>query len=1434
MMQNDSSGSKSKILFIWDPYFPQEEKTEFEKFTNALHDDYGSQLTVLTADKIERESFNDVIAAIVFSDSAHTTLSNKINKLCLNELPVILSIISQQIDTSDKDKYIRAFPSAKTVGLLLAKTLFKEEGNCDKITSFFLPSDTAKICAKAFEESLKWFYADTINQTTIIRENESESADSLLQKCTVDSETCVVIYGYDSTYHELLKKLIEKNPKRIISEFNTPDIIKNNQKFSYVCFENPLTSVALFIKITQVLLDALSVYVKELKDATIEERRKELRNFLLNQSHFRKTSMGTFHFTENNDFFCPFYLKRGGSDKVELIEGMESPPEIAVTALSECNKCLDKFTVSTTSGAFQELLEGIRDVLSNKLFCEDFSIISQEINKWYPDNSKDWIFMSELPSLFYEETFWEKNDSDNAFIKNIQLPLKKPDLEDYASYRIYINQRPFLQYLFSEENSSSPDVLHNITIAKCLEDIDSSPKSEEKEVKSFIDKLKQKCKKIQQIKNDYGYAYFIFLRQEQKKQNSQQQHACCYCFTKKKFGLFELTILENIATIINRTILEIAYKNEMLKKSIKVSKSAIMSRNMSHNLGSHVMTYLKQNLSSVKSIVEWQALKDLVEGKSLDELSGFTKDRINAMELPFLVGLGHFINYLQERQDYVATVATDYIPAKTTISFKDFIYDELKLDLRHERHKDDKDYTGKKPYNILLNYIAYSEGYKESNKIDILFRDFNGLNHKKKDDSETETFKQLRKLDVALPGGTVGRQAFFSIMENIIRNTAKHGNNPDDDKMTIVIDLIEDVNYLKQIVYVDETSTENLDEKKRTYLQLDCLVSNKYKKYCAKYHIISITSKNRNKLNCIEDLKKAIGSRYTGHNKDNYKGIKEMRISAAWLRGYEIDTDIENTTEPPALTVRGVDYSSKDDTCAIQYIICLPKPKKIVFILNNKTAKLNDKIAKLNDKIIEDGWQIFTDYSDTISDYDLIVISKDVSDKEKIEQNIHARILEASNISIEETVQELYEAILKGSLDEKNVTIKDEILGKYYKNWICSTFKIDTEKLPWIVICDKKAAGNKNKYDLDKVEIIGSNSDNIKEADRNQCILFSTHYKGVFEFDKVGNPKEYPIKNAGFIEGISGANSTDRLIRKNEKTKEWQYKHITAALTKVAIIDERIFSYVCPDNYESEESKKIKEELLELKRKLTSSNDKDSLITKQLPSLLAPFGSVVSQDKHIDLYKRLENYLLSDEKMACPELPIYDKMKMQEFYEKGICIYNIEIPKDSSQSQTIDIIGYSMTVGENLDSNYTIAKIRNIGKIEKNGDIELNDNLNVNKFDFVTIHQSLLDKIYGFLEIEEKEEKEKEIDKIKFTARLHKIFNKNPKEFEEDKITLDFAVPRLIIHSGRSRPSMKDMPQHQPFIQFSALENAIKDCKYTLTELLYSAHYEKNSDNNTF
>ena len=182
-------------------------------------------------------------------------------------------------------------------------------------------------------------------------------------------------------------------------------------------------------------------------------------------------------------------------------------------------------------------------------------------------------------------------------------------------------------------------------------------------------------------------------------------------------------ISKDIQSILERYC-KIVYETEQKgKANIQSAIAAIMARNMSHNLGSHILSYLKQRIKDIPSqwknnLLEINELKGDIKGKNLQlKISKEIVDRLviketESGEAPFLLGLSRFINYLQERQDFIATISTNYIPYSISTNFKDYIYDELNWDLRWIRHKNDSNnhnnFEGKE-INVLLDNIARSE-----------------------------------------------------------------------------------------------------------------------------------------------------------------------------------------------------------------------------------------------------------------------------------------------------------------------------------------------------------------------------------------------------------------------------------------------------------------------------------------------------------------------------------------------------------------------------------------------------------------------------------------------------------------------------------------------------------------------------------------------------
>lgn len=920
-----------------------------------------------------------------------------------------------------------------------------------------------------------------------------------------------------------------------------------------------------------------------------------------------------------------------------------------------------------------------------------------------------------------------------------------------------------------------------------------------------------------------------------------------FVVSNQKLGGKEKSFFLSLAYLLGNK-LAIKRSNIRLKKeSLKSAKAAIMSRNMSHNLGSHVMFYIKQKLQSVSKIIDNKVLANIIPGELSDLKTIEQKIKENKdVELPFLVGLGRFINYLQERQDYIATVATDYIPARSTISFKDFIYDELKPDLRYERHYSQNNDAGWKSGNLLLDYIAYSEGYRSCDKIEILFGDFDG--HKPKEDSSPDKdFQKLREFNIAVPGGVIGRQALFSIFENIIRNAAKHSERRDDNKLVLQLSLLSKDNNL----FKSDNFKCIRNDGNAKYVASGNILREKYKECFDKYHVLRIKIDMPNDSSTVKNLVTKLADSYIedGHMNENSKGLKEMRISAAWLRGYSIDTEIP-ANDPPALSIYTEPYSEDNSKVTISYILCIPRPCRVAFIdSNNATDAQNKILAPYGCKVFPDPFKLKNEEDkeedrekliDEIANYEIVCMLANL--EEQLCPYISSRYIIDDNQS---------KTLLKNLIDSIGKTDYDAIedsIGSVYETWFKTT---DNDTTPTLVVADSKAVRNNKKESgslsndnniiltttgkiTDEDNASNQNFENVNDVsgilserivtqnDVKGAVVYSTHFKGLTS--KSEGPDGYNtwFQDAICIESVTGNNSTARLIRQDKWTKEWKTKILSASMAKVAIFDERIFSSFISCESKAREDGLSVETIKQIKNDCRGDEER---FQKALDNFAIPLHiseTLFYANENDNPYAILEEFLAQ-----------YSHDVAQKNHERRIWAFDIRVPEDINNR--VEIVGYNVLIGDRVGAYIehkkdAIITIANISRHSESGqyDIVLCEDKTVfedgktNIFDYISIHQGVLDKIYTAFGV-----KEVKMEKCKITNALHHCFSKHITP--EDK---EAFLPNFIIHSGRSKPSAADMPQHQPFVQFAAVDHAVKDCKYTLVELLATAHYEKDNNNN--
>ena len=205
--------------------------------------------------------------------------------------------------------------------------------------------------------------------------------------------------------------------------------------------------------------------------------------------------------------------------------------------------------------------------------------------------------------------------------------------------------------------------------------------------------------------------------------------------------------LQALRTITSKVLVSVFYGLSLHDARVAQTKSAIgsiMSRNGSHNIGSHVLAALSHNVGTMPD------------------------DRV-------------LYQYIQHRMDYIATATTDF----PTWSGETKFVNGLIRRFLSQRH--------------LLDYIAGSEGlhafkFQDPNvsgtarreqtntiKLHVRRKDYNGniIADFITEDNEVNGGSVIDKLkndvSVAMPGGVIGAHAFFTILENVIRNAAKHG-----------------------------------------------------------------------------------------------------------------------------------------------------------------------------------------------------------------------------------------------------------------------------------------------------------------------------------------------------------------------------------------------------------------------------------------------------------------------------------------------------------------------------------------------------------------------------------------------------------------------------------------------------------------------------------
>lgn len=527
---------------------------------------------------------------------------------------------------------------------------------------------------------------------------------------------------------------------------------------------------------------------------------------------------------------------------------------------------------------------------------------------------------------------------------------------------------------------------------------------------------------------------------------------------------------------------------ETIRHGTRAAVAAIMARNMSHNLGSHILGYLSS---------ESQA-----DGK--------------------------FYRYLQGRMDFIADISTRKPSWSSTVTFIEEIMNPF-------IGFSDKDFisphTNVKIINNILRSIAINDENKriclDAKKIRIIVNvTVDGSIATESSCQIIYTYhsgndeyiickknKDFRDISLDIPHGSVGMHAFYSILENFLRNSARHGGDEineilrnEGNQFECFIDIVSYNENLYKVTLKDNLRKPDPDHVKS--------IIDSY-----------ITGEHARLINNDGNI-----------NREGW-GIKEMRISAAWLRGIEPKEVHNFSLEPPLL--KPIITENQE----LGYEFYLLKPLEVLIVTKDPSIEANpnegiyvkntaeELSALIKNNTLRHKCVVFDNPNDKIKKW---IKGNDLSLPFSI----------FCNVSIEKGSTFMYR------IDRTtycNGNVKNNLYAELRKIVVNKYFANEEVKLCFFEDTLRKICGEKSISAITDLKDI-----------TNRCIVFNHDYKekDSFELQKIYNNK--PV----FYQPYYSTDTTGRRIRELVKREGacGIDKIYIGTLSKIVFADERLFS----------------------------------------------------------------------------------------------------------------------------------------------------------------------------------------------------------------------------------------------------------------------------------
>lgn len=539
------------------------------------------------------------------------------------------------------------------------------------------------------------------------------------------------------------------------------------------------------------------------------------------------------------------------------------------------------------------------------------------------------------------------------------------------------------------------------------------------------------------------------------------------------------------------------YKDSILKHSVLSAISQVMSRNLSHNFGSHVLAKL--------------ASKEFLKNFKLPD----GKDILDLIEI--------FNAYVQNRMEYISDISFG-APA---MSNDKYFYKEIAQPFED---------------NLLLTKTISG------------LNDFNYEIHWKYNDIKLHKDSQEDPL-LDMSNDVLGCHAFYNILENYIRNTAKHNNNKGSAEKPIIFTVkVKPIKSLYQIELYDnidlsmpcsDERTKKLQEEKDEKKNIFVINGLEKEKPISKADDVVYT------IN--EVLNGTILTTPEYKLRDKNLGLLEMEASASYLRRIEV-----NEIEDDKYKIENLQHYRKDghhrnkaenvnilrafikedgEGKHLGFTFYIPIPKKILFVDFTKEEKKNEDFKKNG-----------IDFTDEENLKECLEDGKTFNHKFLIYKNHH----------LKETIEDYKNALPYRTLeindekelfaqDDKDINEKiDKLEEKIWEKWI-----------------------NKKGINLEEVNLNpkGTSEEKLK-------FLFTDHINNVQAW---GKHKESRLQNKlSFLEPLSSKGKgtypfINSVLNNQIVSVKTKSQYTESCLSNILILDERIQNYMENENYDNKE-----------------------------------------------------------------------------------------------------------------------------------------------------------------------------------------------------------------------------------------------------------------------